>query len=59
MGCYNVYGRQNPTYVLAEQDSQSEFDDVSISYVPSVISNSITQYSLFTFIPFINYEITF
>jgi hypothetical protein len=59
IGCYNVYGRQNPTYVLAEQDSQSEFNDVSISYIPNVISNDITQYSLFTFIPFINYEITF
>ncbi len=59
IGCYNVYGRQNPTYVLAEQDSQSEFDDVSISYLPNIISNDITQYSLFTFIPFINYEITF
>jgi hypothetical protein len=59
LGCYNVYGRQNPTYVLAEQDVRADTDATALGYLPGFISNDLKQFSLFTFIPFINYEVTF
>lgn len=59
LGCYNVYGRQNPTYILAEQNFQGQVEGHPFSFLPSAISNNIRQYSLFTFVPFANYEITF
>jgi hypothetical protein len=59
LGCYNVYGRQNPTYVLAQQSSGIDTDPSALGYLPESISNDLKLFSLFTFIPFVGYEITF
>ena len=54
IGCNNVYGRQNPTYLISETDI-SYTDPNNSSVLPDQISNRVRQFSFFTFIPFVNY----
>jgi hypothetical protein len=58
LGCYNAYGRQNLSFALTEEDIEGENLSTSVGRLISV-TNDVKLFSLFTFVPFINYAATF
>jgi hypothetical protein len=55
VGCYNVYGNRNPTYLLYETDNSSLVPGTT-TLLPGTFSGTVRQFSFFTFVPFVNYS---
>lgn len=59
LGCYNAYGRRNLSFAYTEEDLIGELAGSRLQYITSGITNDVKLFSLFTFVPFLNYETTF
>lgn len=59
LGCYNAYGRRNLSFALTEEDLIGGQRPATHIGTVEAVTNDVKLFSLFTFVPFLNYAATF